>query len=54
VLGEEAVAAEIETEPVALLGAREAADELFALDNRHAAPALGEEQRGGQASRTGP
>ena len=54
VLGEEPMAAEIEPEPVALLGAREAADELLALENDHAATALRKVQRGGQAGRTGP
>jgi hypothetical protein len=48
------MAAEIEAKPVALLGARKAADELLALDNGHAAPALGEVQRCCEASRTGP
>ena len=54
VLGEEPVAAQIEAETVAFLGPREAADERLALENGHAATALHEVQRGGQAGRAGP
>src|SRR4051812_18227893 len=53
-LGEEAMAAEVEAEAVALLGAGEAADERLSLENGHAATALREVQRGGQAGRAGP
>ena len=48
------MAALTEPEPVALLGASEAADELLALQNDHAAAALGEMQRGSQTGWSGP
>ena len=54
VLGEEAMAAQIEPETVAFLGAREAADEVLALEHDHAATALRQVQRRRQAGRAGP
>ena len=48
------MAAEIEPETVALLGAREASDELLALEHDHAATALRKVQRRRQAGRTSP
>jgi hypothetical protein len=48
------VAAQIEAKAVALLGPRETADERLALEHGHAATALHEVQRSGQAGRAGP
>src|SRR5207247_3116451 len=54
VLGQEPAAAEVHLDPVDLLGPREPADEVLALEHGHAATAPGEVQRCGEAGGTRP